>query len=97
MSGALSVVGVIAFLLFGIAQLCAGYLGIEHHLGSIWAFVAIFLALGLRFTLPITIGAFFGAMDVWDWHWALAGLFAAPGLAFVIPGVLAAIISSIKK
>jgi hypothetical protein len=22
-----------------------------------------------RFTLPITIGAFFGAMDVWDWHW----------------------------
>lgn len=97
MSEALSVVGVIGFLLFGIAQLCGGYLGIEHHLGSIWAFVAIFLALGLRFTLPITIGVFFGAMDVWDWHWALAGLFAAPGLAFVIPGVLAAIISSVKR
>jgi hypothetical protein len=97
MSGILGVFGFIAFLLFGIAQLYAGYLGIEHHLGSIWAFIAIFLALGLRFTLPITIGAFFGATDVWDWHWALAALFAAPGLAFVIPGVFAAIISSVKK
>jgi hypothetical protein len=45
----------------------------------------------------MTIGAFFGAMDIWDWHWALAGLFAAPGLAFVIPGVLAATISSVKR
>mgnify|MGYP000991626646 CR=1 FL=1 len=97
MNGILGVFGFIAFLAFGVAQLCAGYAGIEYHLGSVWAFIAIFLALGLRFTLPITIGAFFGAMDVWDWHWALAALFAAPGLAFVIPGVLAAIISSVKK
>ena len=97
MSGILGIFGFIAFLSFGIAQLCGGYVGIDHHLGSIWAFVAIFLALGLRFTLPITIGAFFGAMDVWDWHWALAALFVAPGLAFVIPGVLATLISSIKK
>lgn len=97
MSGALTVLGAIAFLLFGVAQICAGYAGIDHHFGAVWAFVAIFLALGLRFTLPITIGAFFGAMDVWHWHWALAALFAAPGLAFVIPGVLAAIISAIKK
>jgi hypothetical protein len=97
MSGALSIVAILAILLLSIAQLYAGYLGIEHHLGSIWAFAAVFLALGLRFTLPMTIGAFFGAMDVWDWHWALAGLFAAPGLAFVIPGVLAATISSVKR
>lgn len=97
MSGALTALGAIVFLLFGIAQICAGYVGIDHHFGAVWAFVAIFLALGLRFTLPITIGAFFGAMDVWHWHWALAALFAAPGLAFVMPGVLAAIIPSIKK
>lgn len=97
MSGILRVLGFIAILAFGVAQLCAGYAGIEYHLGSIWALIVFLLALGLRFTLPITIGAFFGAMHVWDWHWALAALFAAPGLAFIIPGVLAEIISSVKK
>jgi hypothetical protein len=97
MNGAFSVLGAIAFLLFGIAQIYAGYVGIDHHLGAIWAFAAVFLALGLRFTVPITIGAFFGAMDVWHWHWSLAALFAAPGLIFIIPGMLASIVSSMKK
>jgi hypothetical protein len=97
MSGFLGGLGVIAFLGFGIAQLFAGYAGIDYHFGAIWAFAAIFLALGLRFTLPITIGAFFGAMDAWHWHWALAAIFAAPGLALVIPGVIAALIETVKK
>ncbi len=54
-------------------------------------------SLVFRFTLPITIGAFFGAMDVWSWHWGLAALFAAPGLAFLIPGVILSIIEGVKK
>lgn len=94
---ALGVVGFIAFLAFGLAQLAAGYAGIEHHLGWGWAVAASVAALGFRFTLPITIGAFFGALDVWGWHWALAALFAAPGLIFVVPGVIASIISSVKR
>ena len=93
----LELLAAIALILFGIAQLVAGYVGIEHYLGSIGAFVVTILSSVLRFTLPITIGAFFGAMNVWGWHWFLAGLFAAPGLLFLIPGILAAVFSSIKK
>jgi hypothetical protein len=33
-----------------------------------------------RFSLPITVGSFFGAMNVWGWHWIGALVFAAPGL-----------------
>lgn len=92
----LEIIGSIAFLLFGIAQIWAGYIGIDLHLGMIWAFIAIFLVFA-RFTLPITVGAFFGAMDVWHWHWALAALFVAPGLIFIIPGIITEIILFLKR
>ncbi len=91
------VVGFLLFLIYGIAQIVAGYVGIDFHLGAVWAVIAIIAAFMFRFTLPITIGAFFGAMNVWGWHWALAALFAAPGLAFIIPGVILSIIEGVKK
>lgn len=93
----MQVIGFILFIVYGIAQIVAGYVGIDFHFGAVWAGVAIFAAFMFRFTLPITIGAFFGAMDVWHWHWALAALFAAPGLAFIIPGVIMSIIEGVKK
>lgn len=91
------IIGFILFIVYGIAQIVAGYVGIDFHFGAVWAGVAIFAAFMFRFTLPITIGALFGAMDVWHWHWALAALFAAPGLAFIIPGVILSIIEGVKK
>ena len=90
------VIGILAlgaFFVFATAQMAAGYAGIEHGIGHFWALAALFAAICLRFTLPITIGAFFGAMYVWGWHWALALTFAAPGLVFVLPGVIPAIFS----
>jgi len=93
----LGIFGILAFLAFGIAQLCAGYLGIEYLFGAIWAILAIVLAIIFRFTLPITIGAFFGAVYVWHWPWILAALFVAPGLAFVIPGTLIFILTTIFR
>jgi len=75
---------------YGLAQIWAGYLGIEHHLGAGWAVAATAIAF-LGFSLPLTIGSFFGAMNVWGWHWLLALVFAAPGLAFMaftIPATL---------
>jgi hypothetical protein len=89
----IGILALIAFFVFAIAQMAAGYAGIEHGVGPTWALVAIFAAIFFRFTLPITVGAFFGAMNVWGWHWAYALFFAAPGLAFVLPGVLSAIFS----
>jgi|GEM_PF-764564 len=94
MNAALGIAGFLAFTAFGIAQLVAGFVGIEQGLGLFWAWAALFAALIFRFTLPITIGAFFGAMNVWGWHWAWAALFAAPGLAFVIPGVISLVFSA---
>lgn len=83
----------ILFLLFAAVQIAAGYAGIDHGLGHLWAVVAVCAALLLRFTLPITVGAFFGAMHLWGWHWPAALAFSAPGLVFVLPGVIPAIFS----
>lgn len=82
---------------FGLSQFFAGYLGIAEHLGPIWAIVILTASLFLRFSLPITIGAFFGAMDVWGFHWGLAMLFAAPGLMFLVPGIIASILTAGKR
>lgn len=89
--------GFLVILVFGFAQFVAGYVGISHELGAGWAAGALVAALLFRFMLPITVGAFFGAMNVWGWHWALAALFAVPGLAFLIPGALAYVFSLIKR
>lgn len=93
----LTVTGIILFISYGFFQIYVGYIGIDYHLGAYWAGLALFAGFIFRLSLPTTIGAFFGAMDVFGWHWALAALFAAPGLALVIPGVLNAIISAIKR
>lgn len=97
MNAVLGFVGFVAVMAFGIAQLVAGYSGIEQGIGSFWAWAALAAAVLFRFTLPITIGSFFGAMTVWGWHWSLAALFAAPGLMFVVPGVLGSILSLVKR
>ncbi len=94
------VVGILAsigFLAIVMSQMAAGYAGIAHGLGSSWACVAIFLALYFRFTLPISVGAFYGAMTVWGWHWSLAFLFVLPGLLFVLPGALKAVFSLVTS
>ena len=86
-----------AFLLFSALQLYAGFVGIAFYCGSIVAIAALLFAIIFRFTLPITIGAFFGAIKVWHWHWFLALLFVSPGFALIIPGVLMAIISKLTN
>tara|TARA_Y100000389_G_C17147273_1_gene357870 strand:- start:328 stop:636 length:309 start_codon:yes stop_codon:yes gene_type:complete len=93
----LGVVGIISFLLFGLAQLFVGTMGIDHHFGGFWATVSFILAIVFRFTLPVTIGSYFGALNVlgWDWYFALA--FAAPGLLFILPATVGVLLSSLAK
>ena len=85
------------FLAFAALQIAAGYVGIEHGIGLVWAVVAVAAALLMRITLPISIGAFFGAMHAWGWHWPAALAFSAPGLIFVLPGVIPAIFSLVRQ
>jgi hypothetical protein len=87
----------IFFFGFGIIQVVAGYIGIEHEFGSGWAIAAITLFIILRFSLPLMFGMFFCALNVWGWHWFWALLFTAPGLIFLIPGMIAAMIDSNRR
>jgi len=73
----------ITVCLYGAGHLWIGVVGINHHLGAWWASIALVAFIFFRFSLPITVGAFFGAMNVWGWHGLPALLFAAPGLGFL--------------
>ena len=96
-NSALPMLGCVGWLLLGLVQIGAGFAGIADHWGVGWAILALIAMFVFRFSLPITIGAFFAARDLWGWHWLFAILFAAPGLAFMIPGVISSIISRVKR
>ena len=87
-------------IIYGIALFWAGFLGIQHYLGTAWAVGILAVALFTRFSLPITIGAFYGAMVVWGWGGILSFIFAAPGLALMIlmiPGIIAGFFTDNQK
>src|SRR6056300_985118 len=81
-------VGVIFFLLVGIAQMVIGYMGIEYHLGGGWAIGLVIASLVFRITFPLTIGTFFGALDVLGWSWIGALLITLPGVLLMVPGAI---------
>jgi hypothetical protein len=87
----------LAFFGFGILQLIAGWAGIAHSFGSGWAVAAVVVALMFRFTLPIVVGAFLCAKDIWGWHWFFAAIFAAPGLLFMVPAFFGSLAGALKK
>ncbi len=80
--------GMIFFVMFTIFQFVLGYLGIQHHLGAGLAIIALILLLFFKFTLPFTIGSFFGAVNVLGLHWVFGLLIMIPGIALLVPGAL---------
>ena len=81
-------------------QIWAGYLGLQHFLGTWWAVGIVGLSVFLRISFPVTVGAFLGAWVVWGWHWALALAFALPGLAFMalmMPGALVRSLTQVAR
>lgn len=86
----------VSFFAFGIAQIVVGYIGLQVMIGTWVAVVGLGFAFGLRIMLPMTIGSFFGAIEVLGWPWWGALLFAAPGLLFMIPGIIAEAIDGIR-
>tara|TARA_B100001057_G_scaffold488706_1_gene573622 strand:- start:652 stop:1095 length:444 start_codon:yes stop_codon:yes gene_type:complete len=92
---AFGVLGGILFLIVGIIQIYVGYIGIEYHLGAGFAIGALFIGFFFRIMLPLTIGTFFGALDVWGWPWYAALAFAAPGLLFIVPALVTTAIGSL--
>lgn len=94
---AFGVLGGILFLIVGIVQIYVGFIGIEYHLGSGFAFGALFIGFFFRIMFPLTIGTFFGALDVWGWPWYGALAFAAPGLLFIVPALVTSAISTLVE
>ena len=90
-------IGLILMLVIGLAQMVIGYIGIEYHFGAGWAIGAVVLALMFRFSLPLTIGTFFGAMDVFGFSFIVALLITLPGLLLMVPGAIAAGIAGLAS
>ena len=68
-----------------------GFLGIQFLMepfqyGTFFAWVIILFSIFYRFTfLLLTIGVFFGIINVLEWHLILAVLFTLPSLLFIFP------------
>ena len=78
----------ILVLVYGLTQIVMGYAYFEDILGWSPAVLLIltFALIFLRIGFPFTIGAYFGAIEIWGWPWWGAALFAFPGL--IIGGML---------
>jgi hypothetical protein len=96
LAGTAGIVFGVGFLVVGCVQLYLGYLGIEYHWGSIGAIICVVLAFLFRFMLPLTVGTFFGALDVWGWPWYGALALTAPGILFILPGLVAIAIGALS-
>ena len=92
--GSLAFIILITFLL---SQLIAAFLGISHHWGLGWAFILIPLFFHFKLAVPFSVAAFFGALNVWEWHWVVALCFVSPGFLLIIPGIALSIVSVIKS
>ena len=68
-----------------------GFLGIQflmepYQYGTFFAWVIILFSIFYRFTfLLLTIGVFFGIINVLEWHLIFAVLFIMPSLIFIFP------------
>ena len=68
-----------------------GFLGIQYLMlpyqyGTFFAWVIIIFSIFYRFTfLLLTIGVFFGIINVLEWHLIFAILFTLPSLLFIFP------------
>lgn len=92
---ALIPLGILLVVAIGVVQLVLGWIGIEHHLGWWGAAGAVFILFFLRFALPITIGVYFGVVDVLGWPWWAGVLIAAPGLLLIVPPTVSAVVVAI--
>ena len=68
-----------------------GFLGIQflmepYQYGTFFSWVIILFSIFYRFTfLLLTIGVFFGIVNILEWHLIFAVLFTLPSLLFIFP------------
>lgn len=75
-----------------LSQVALGVMGLDY-LGGPWAAIAgIAAAMLLSFSIPLTVGTYFGVVYVLDWPWWAGILIAAPGIALLAPAFLLSIL-----
>ncbi len=89
--------GILLAIAYGIALFILGYIGIEAYLGTGWAIGFLIASVMFKFSLPMTIGAVYGAMIVLGVNVWIAILIVIPSIAFMIPALLVVIISPILE
>ena len=57
----------------------------SYFFGTILAILVTIICIFFRFPLPLSVSAFFGIINVLEWHWFLALLITLPGLIFLTP------------
>ena len=77
MQGIITVLFFIIIFVIGLFYLYAGVVGIGIEFGRGWAVAAIVAGM-MRFSLPLAVGAFFYATNVWGWGTLGSLLFAFP-------------------
>ncbi|KIC44433.1 hypothetical protein RA28_16050 [Ruegeria sp. ANG-S4] len=77
-----------AFIAVGIFQAIVGGLGLDYLIGAWAMWLALFALAFFRFSLPLVVGAYFGATEVLEWPWYVGLLCTLPGLIFRIPGLV---------
>lgn len=80
-----------AFIIVGLAQLAIGFMGLEYMLGLWAAFIGLGAAFLFRFMLPLSVGSYFGAVEVMGLPWWGGIIVAAPGILFILPSLLGAV------
>jgi hypothetical protein len=90
-------IGCILFAAIGIAQIVLGVMGLQHEFGGWGAFLGLIAAFGFRFILPLTVGTYFGAVEVLGWPWWGGVLIAAPGLLPIVPSVIGQVTEALSS
>jgi hypothetical protein len=89
--------GCLFIVVFAITQFTCGGAGIINQFGYLAFAASILMSFIFRFHFQWTIGMFFCAKNIFEWHWLAASIFAAPFVALIFTAQLVAIPGSLFK
>lgn len=81
----LAVAAMIGLAVFRLGRVVLGATALWMIAGPPWSLLAL-AALLLRWTLPLRLGVFLGAVLLWHWPWFTGLLLAAPRPFLMLPG-----------
>ena len=81
----IGIIIVISLFILMIFHLVVGFLGMQYFFGTLIALMFAIFCIYFKFSLPLTVGTFFGIIYVLEWHWFFAIILTLPGIFFLSP------------